>query len=59
MKVRVCNRCETPVKRTETPGYAYYCPWHDEDLYEFETVVIEDFRELGSRDGIINEILNG
>lgn len=59
MKVRVCNRCETPVKPTKTPGYAYYCTEHDEDLYEFETVVVEDFRELGSRDGISNEILNG
>lgn len=34
---RVCSRCRTPVTETTTQGYAYYCPEHDEDLYEFET----------------------
>lgn len=36
-QVRVCRRCRTPVIATDTPGYSYCCPEHDEDLYEFET----------------------
>lgn len=34
---RVCSRCRTPVTETTTQGYEFYCPEHDEDLYEFET----------------------
>ena len=59
MKVRVCNRCEMPVERTDTPGYDYYCPEHDEDLFEFETMLIDDIWVNESSDGIINEFLNG
>ncbi len=35
--IRVCRRCRTAVIPTTTPDYAYACPEHDEDLYEFET----------------------
>lgn len=43
-QVRVCRRCHTPVIETDTPGYSYCCPEHDEDLYEFETE-LEDVME--------------
>lgn len=39
---RVCRRCRTEVTKTTTPDYSYYCPEHDEDLYEFETEIVED-----------------
>lgn len=37
----VCRRCGSTVTTTDTPGYSYYCPRHDEDLYEFETDEVE------------------
>lgn len=43
---RVCRRCHTAVRDTDIPGYSYYCPEHDEDLYEFETVFLYWGREL-------------
>lgn len=43
--VRVCSRCGTRVKKTTTPGYKFYCPEHDEDLYEFETEVVRKTRK--------------
>lgn len=34
----VCSRCETPVTfENVSEGYYAVCPWHEEDLYEFET----------------------
>lgn len=36
-KMLVCNRCGTLVTKSEVDGYTYYCPEHDEDLYNFET----------------------
>ena len=44
--VRVCRRCGTRVKKTTTPGYKFYCPEHDEDLYGFETEVVRKTRRL-------------
>lgn len=43
---RVCRRCRTAVRDTDTPGYSYHCPEHDDDLYEFETVFLYWGREL-------------
>ena len=41
MKVRVCSRCGTVVTKSPVKGYLWYCPEHDEDLFGFETEVIE------------------
>ena len=41
-KIRVCARCYSVVYPTETPDYSFYCPEHDEDLYEFETILLGD-----------------
>ena len=41
MKIRVCRRCRTPVKKSPVVGYPWFCPEHYEDLFEFETEVIE------------------
>lgn len=41
MEVRVCKRCKTAVIPTDTPGYACACPEHDEDLYSFETELVD------------------
>jgi hypothetical protein len=47
---RICSRCGCVVcvEHVEMEGeYPYYCPWHDENLYEIETDVVnkEDFTE--------------
>ena len=41
MKIRVCRRCRTPVKKSPVVGYPWFCPEHYEDLFDFETEVIE------------------
>ena len=41
MKIRVCRRCGTVVKRSFVKGYPWFCPEHYEDLFNFETEVIE------------------
>ena len=41
MKIRVCRRCRTRVKKSFVVGYPWFCPEHYEDLFEFETEVIE------------------
>jgi hypothetical protein len=41
MKTRVCRRCRTRVKKSFVVGYPWFCPEHYEDLFEFETEVIE------------------
>ena len=41
MKIRVCRRCRTPVKKSPVVGYPWFCSEHYEDLFEFETEVIE------------------
>lgn len=46
----VCKRCGSPVTVTDTPGYSYYCPKHDEDLYEFETDEIEFLETIALSD---------
>ena len=38
---RVCNRCGNEVEVSEVEGYTWYCPHHDEDLYSFETKVLD------------------
>ena len=37
MKIRVCRRCRTPVKKSFVVGYPWFCPEHYEDLFDFET----------------------
>ena len=44
-EIRVCCRCKTPVEISEVDGYCYYCPEHDEDLYEFETEEIVKYHQ--------------
>ena len=41
MKIRVCRRCRPRVKKSFVVGYPWFCPEHYEDLFEFETEVIE------------------
>ena len=41
MKVRVCHRCGTVVKKSFVKGYPWFCPKHYEDLYGIETDIIE------------------
>ena len=41
MKIRVFRRCRTRVKKSFVVGYPWFCPEHYEDLFEFETEVIE------------------
>ena len=41
MKIRVCRRCRTPVKKSPVVGYPWFCPEHYEDLFDLETEVIE------------------
>ena len=41
MKIRVCRRCRIPVKKSFVVGYPWFCPEHYEDLFDFETEVIE------------------
>ena len=41
MKIRVCRRCKTPVKKSFVAGYPWFCPEHYEDLFDFEIEVIE------------------
>jgi len=31
-----CRRCGSAVEYSDVPGYTYYCPECDEDLYTFE-----------------------
>lgn len=53
MKIVVCKRCGTPVMRAVcSQEYSYYCPEHNEDLYEIET----DLAELN--DSTIEKLLN-
>lgn len=41
MKKRVCLRCGNEVEKSELADYSYQCFECDEDLFEFETEVIE------------------
>jgi len=41
MRVRVCHRCGTVVKKSFVKGYPWFCPKHYEDLYGIETDIIE------------------
>jgi endogenous inhibitor of DNA gyrase (YacG/DUF329 family) len=37
----MCARCQTPVEFGEvSEGYFAYCPQHDEDLYNIETLEV-------------------
>lgn len=45
--IRVCRRCHTAVIPTKTPGYAFACPEHDEDLYDFETELVDTKTKKG------------
>jgi hypothetical protein len=41
-KERKCHKCNTPVKYDKvSPDYFCYCPECDEDLYKFETKLIQ------------------
>lgn len=46
-EIRVCRRCHTAVIPTKTPGYAFACPEHDEDLYDFETELVDTKTKKG------------
>lgn len=40
-EIAACRRCGNQVifdGHLVSPGYAAYCPWHDEDLYRIEIV---------------------
>lgn len=40
-----CTRCETPVSFDDVcEGYFAVCPHHEEDLYEFETMLLSNLR---------------
>lgn len=39
---RVCKRCNTKVRKSDNPEYSWQCMNCDEDLYDFETTVIEE-----------------
>ena len=50
MKYRRCNRCNSRVsERKVSPGYAFYCPEHDEDLYTFETYECETLKAVNPK----------
>lgn len=38
-KKRYCNRCNSLVETSTTPGYNFQCKNCDEDLYTFETYI--------------------
>lgn len=39
---RRCNRCKSPVLKSDVDGYQYQCFEHDEDLYTIETFVSDE-----------------
>lgn len=43
---RVCARCHSEVEVSPVEGYSWYCPRHDEDLYNFETEVLDKEESL-------------
>lgn len=43
---RVCTRCNNEVEVSQVEGYPWYCPHHDEDLYSFETKVLDKEESL-------------
>lgn len=50
-EVRVCYRCKRKVYPTKLKDYSYQCFVHDEDLFEIETIAMdeEDYLELVSK----------
>ena len=38
-RLRICRRCGTAVRKTKVAGY-YYCPHHDENVFEHDTFLI-------------------
>ena len=38
MKIYRCPHCETPLKRSRFPQYAFECPECDKDFYEWEEI---------------------
>lgn len=49
LKGIVCARCGSVVFKSEVDGYYAYCPYHDEDLYEFETINLVEEAKSGKR----------
>lgn len=41
MEIRVCLRCGNKVEESELKDYSYQCLECDEDLFEFETEIVE------------------
>lgn len=41
MNERYCNRCDSKVSESDLDEYSYQCFECDEDLYEFETYLLE------------------
>lgn len=42
MEKRYCKRCGAAVEKSPVEGYSWYCPEHDEDLYNFETITEDE-----------------
>ena len=42
MKKIVCKKCGREVVKSELKEYSYQCVECDEDLYEFETELVEE-----------------
>lgn len=40
--IRVCRRCGSKVRKSDLEEYSYQCDECDEDLYEFETELVEE-----------------
>lgn len=41
MEKRICRKCGQVVSKSDLEEYSYQCENCDEDLYEFETLVVE------------------
>ena len=41
-RIRVCRRCGSKVRKSDLEEYSYQCDECDEDLYEFETELVEE-----------------
>ena len=42
LRIRICKRCGCEVCKSNLNQYDYQCLHCDEDLFDFETIVIED-----------------
>lgn len=47
---RLCNRCGSHVLKSELDEYPYQCMYCDEDLFEFETHLMDEKKEISDFD---------